>query len=60
MNDELVEGLERKAAAIRLELARSEDVFDLMAEACSACCKISNSGNGSCPPPPKKIEELVE
>jgi CO dehydrogenase/acetyl-CoA synthase alpha subunit len=33
-----------------------QDVFDLIAAACTGCCQISNSGNGGCPPP-KELSE---
>jgi hypothetical protein len=57
--NEVVEKLKSKAAASRLDLAPGADAFALMAAECSACCKVSNSGNGSCPPPKVELEQSL-
>lgn len=54
--DELVVRLRRHASARGLELTSTATMFDLMAAGCSECCTNYVGGNGTCPPPPKKLE----
>jgi hypothetical protein len=49
MND-ITDALRHRIAASGLALGQDEVLFELLAAACSGCCKISNSGNGGCPP----------
>jgi hypothetical protein len=42
--------LKRKIDASGLATTQNDVLFELLAAACSGCCKISNAGNGGCPP----------
>jgi len=50
--NEISEKLKNRIEAGDLALGQDDVLFELVDVACSGCCKISNSGNGGCPPSP--------
>lgn len=54
MND-ITEILRERIDGSGLTLDADDFAFQLIAAACSMCCKVSDSGNTSCPPPPALV-----
>jgi hypothetical protein len=48
--------LKRRIEASGLANTQDDVLFELLAVACSGCCKVSNAGNGGCPPAPELAE----
>jgi hypothetical protein len=49
--EDLINALRRRREDARFELD-AQDVFKLLALACSACCTETDGGNKTCPPKP--------